>query len=125
MNLLLDTHVFLWMLAAPDRIQGTVARHIQNPHHTVYISAITAVEIEIKRSLGKLKAPSRLSGQLENRGLLELPFRFAHGEALARLPDHHQDPFDRMLIAQALEEELTVVTHDRKFEPYPVPILWT
>jgi PIN domain nuclease of toxin-antitoxin system len=83
------------------------------------------VEIAIKKKLGKLDAPDGLVAEIKSRGLLELPLRYAHGEAMQHLPDHHSDPFDRMLIAQAQCEELTIITHDGKFEKYPVAILWT
>lgn len=125
MNYLLDTHVFLWMLGEPDRLSREAAAAIQNPGRMVFVSAVTGVEISIKRSLGKLQAPSSLLAEIASRDLRELPLRFAHGERLAALPPHHQDPFDRMLIAQAMEEKLTLITHDRKFEPYGVKVLWT
>lgn len=125
MNCLLDTHVFLWMLADPGRLSAPARQAIQNPNHTVFVSAVTSVEIAIKRALGKLEAPAHLGHHITSRGLIELPLHYAHGEALQDLPPHHQDPFDRMLIAQARHERLTLITHDRKFEAYDLPILWT
>lgn len=125
MNCLLDTHVFLWMLADPGRLSPSARHAIQHPDHTVFVSAVTAVEIAVKRALGKLEAPGHLTQEITARGLVELPLQYAHGEALRDLPYHHQDPFDRMLIAQARHEQLTLITHDRKFEPYGLPILWT
>ncbi|MDL5049109.1 type II toxin-antitoxin system VapC family toxin [Oscillatoria amoena NRMC-F 0135] len=125
MNLLLDTHVFLWMLSSPERLNSRVAARLRDPRNSVFVSAISSVEIAIKRGLGKLQAPDNLSLQIEKRGLLELPFQYRHGETLSSLPPHHADPFDRMLIAQAVVEELTLVTHDRKMEPYPIHCLWT
>ena len=91
----------------------------------VYVSAVTAVEIAIKKKLGKLDAPDGLGAEIRSRGLLELPLRYTHGEAMQNLPDHHSDPFDRMLIAQAQCEGFTIITHDGKFENYPVAVLWT
>ena len=125
MNCLLDTHVFLWMLASPDRLASAAAAAIQSPNNTIFVSAVTSVEIAIKRSLGKLKAPPGLSAEIARRGMTELPFTYAHGEAMESLPWHHQDPFDRMLVAQARHEELTLITHDRKIESYDVNVLWT
>ena len=125
MNLLLDTHVFLWMLADPDRLVAGVRRTITDPNHSVFLSAVSGVEISIKRALGKLEAPAGLAEEAEHRGLTHLPLTFRHAETLDSLPPHHADPFDRMLIAQAIAEGLTLVTHDRKFKPYPVKILWT
>lgn len=125
MNYLLDTHVFLWMLSDPNRLKSIVISTIENPHHVVYVSAISAVEIAIKRTLGKLSAPDHLASEIPRRGLLELPLKYAHGERMQKLAPHHQDPFDRMLIAQALHEKLILITHDRKLEPYGAKILWT
>jgi PIN domain nuclease of toxin-antitoxin system len=125
MNYLIDTHVFLWMLAEPSRLSPAARKVIVNPRHVVHVSAVTAVEIAIKVSLGKLEAPDRLMGEIQTRGLRELPLRYQHGETLRALPPHHSDPFDRMLIAQAQNEELTIITHDEKFRCYDVNILWT
>jgi PIN domain nuclease of toxin-antitoxin system len=125
MNFLLDTHVFLWMLAEPGRLSSDAAHAIRTPRHSVFVSAVTAVEIAIKKQLGKLEAPDTLGSELASRGLTELPLSFAHGERMAALPLHHGDPFDRMLIAQAQIEQLTLITHDRKIEPYDVQVLWT
>jgi PIN domain nuclease of toxin-antitoxin system len=125
MNYLLDTHVFLWMLADPARLGEKAKRIIQNPNKSVYVSAVTSVEIAIKKKLGKLDAPDGLAAEISSRGLLELPLRYRHGEAMQNLPDHHADPFDRMLIAQAKCEGFTIITHDGKFEKYPVAVLWT
>ena len=125
MNYLLDTHVFLWMLADPARLNEKATRIIQNPNKSVYVSVVTAVEIAIKKKLGKLDAPDGLAAEIRSRGLLELPLRYTHGEAMQNLPDHHSDPFDRMLIAQAQCEGFTIITHDGKFANYPVAVLWT
>ncbi|HEY5793297.1 MAG TPA: type II toxin-antitoxin system VapC family toxin, partial [Chthoniobacterales bacterium] len=117
---------FLWMLGDPGRLSPQAAAAIQNPERSVFVSAVTAVEIAIKRRLGKLEAPEGLDAEIASRGLLELPLKFRHGERLLTLSDHHQDPFDRMLIAQAMEEDLTLITHDRKMEPYGgIKILWS
>jgi len=125
MNCLLDTHVFLWMIGDPERLSPEAREVIRNPEHIVRVSAVSAVEIAIKRSLGKLTAPAGLAREIGRRGLLELPFQYVHGERMQDLPPHHQDPFDRMLVAQALHENLTLITHDRKFAPYRAKILWT
>ena len=125
MNYLLDTHVFLWMLAEPGRLSSAAAAAIRDPRHSVFISSVSAVEIAIKKQLGKLDAPEHLGDEIVPRGLIELPFTFLHGEQMATLPPHHADPFDRMLIAQARVESLTLITHDRKFDGYAVKILWT
>ncbi len=125
MNYLLDTHVFLWALADPGRLDAKAAGAIRNTHHAVFVSAVTAVEIAIKSALGKLDAPPDLEEEVCLRGFSHLPLHYRHGAALRTLPMHHQDPFDRMLIAQAMREGLTIITHDRKFAEYPVAVLWT
>lgn len=125
MNLLLDTHVFLWMLAAPERLSDKARKVLVDPRHTVFLSAVSGVEIAIKRALGKLTAPAGLAEEATHRGLTDLPLTFRHAEVLESLPPHHADPFDRILLAQALAEGLTLVTHDRKFEAYAAKILWT
>jgi PIN domain nuclease of toxin-antitoxin system len=124
MNYLLDTHTFLWSLAAPEKLGHEARRILENPETMVFVSAVSAVEIAIKRSLGKLTAQDNLGEQISARGFQELPLRFSHGEALSSLPRHHDDPFDRMLIAQALVERLQILSCDEKLRAYPVRIIW-
>jgi PIN domain nuclease of toxin-antitoxin system len=118
MNYLLDTHVFLWMLADPERLSHQASKVIRDPRNVIFVSAVSAVEISIKMALGKLEVPDGLFGEIAVRGLQELPLKVRHGEAMAALPLHHQDPFDRMLLAQAIGEKLILITHDRKLELY-------
>lgn len=118
MNYLLDTHVFLWMLSAPEKLSEGAVKVIEDPRHMVFVSAVSAVEIAIKTALGKLDAPSGLEEEIGSRGLQELPLTYRQGERLAGLPGHHQDPFDRMLIAQALTEKLIMITRDEKMRLY-------
>lgn len=125
MNLLLDTHIFLWVLGEPQRLRAEVAAAIINRNNAVFVSAVTSVEIAIKAALGKLQAPEDIEDEIALRGFSHLPLHFKHGAALRRLPPHHQDPFDRMLIVQALSEGLTLITHDQKFKAYPVELIWT
>ena len=125
MNYLLDTHIFLWSIGAPERLSREASDAIQDRRHAVFVSAVTAVEISIKSALGKLEVPSDLEAEFAIRGFSHLPLQYRHGVVMAGLPGHHQDPFDRMLIAQAMEEGLTVITHDKKFESYPISVLWT
>jgi PIN domain nuclease of toxin-antitoxin system len=121
-RLLLDTHALLWWLA--DEGLNTQAREaIADPANLVVVSAASAWEISIKKALGKLAAPDDLEQQLQTGGFAPLPISIAHGIAAGRLPRHHEDPFDRMLIAQALAEGLTIVTHDKRFEDYGVTLL--
>ena len=122
MRLLLDTHALLWWLA--DEGLTTQARDaIADPANLVAVSAASAWEISIKKALGKLTAPDDLERQLQAGGLTPLPITIAHGTAAGRLPRHHEDPFDRMLIAQAFAEGLTIVTRDKRFDDYGVALL--
>lgn len=125
MNYLLDTHVFLWAIGDTTRLDKKVLTEIQTTRNAVFVSAVSSVEIAIKSGLGKLEVPDDLEDEIGLRGFSHLPLKYRHGVALRTLPPHHQDPFDRMLIAQAIEEKLTLITHDRKFKDYPVKILWT
>lgn len=123
MNLLLDTHVVLWVFADPDRLSPKVRAAIIDPRNMVAVSAATVWEIEIKRQLGKLDAPDGFASLCIERGFDELPISFAHAHAAGALPRHHDDPFDRMLIAQAIVDGLDLVTADSAFRHYDVRIL--
>ena len=123
-KLLLDTHVFLWW-RANDRLWQEPARSAIAEADVVFVSAATAWEAAIKASLGRLDLPDSIESGVENSGFEKLLISFSHAEAAAALPSHHGDPFDRMLIAQAVSEDLTLVTHDRRLEAYEVSILWT
>jgi len=121
-RLLLDTHALLWWLA--DEGLTTEARDaIADPANLVAVSAASAWEISIKKALAKLAAPDDLEQQVQTGGFLPLPISIAHGVAAGQLPYHHEDPFDRMLIAQAHIEGLTIVTRDKRFDVYGVALL--
>lgn len=120
MNLLLDTHVVLWALVQPHRLRDDVRVLITDPAHAVHVSAATVWEIEIKRAVGKLSAPDGFAAECADRGFDGLPIDLVHAERAGRLPPHHSDPFDRMLIAQAIEDDLVLVSDDRAFDAYDV-----
>jgi PIN domain nuclease of toxin-antitoxin system len=123
MMLLLDTHTLLWWLT-DDRTMAQPARQaIANPATVVYVSAAAAWEISIKSALGKLSAPDDLEDQMREGGLTELPVTVADALVAGTLPRHHDDPFDRMLIAQAHRRGLTIVTRDPLIARYGVPTL--
>ena len=123
MSFLLDTHILLWFLENDSKLSNQVREVIINPNNLVFVSAISAWEISIKQSLGKLIAPNNLEEALRFSRLEVLAMTLAHGIKVADLPMHHKDPFDRMLIAQALVEGLTIITVDHKFKLYDVPLL--
>ncbi len=123
MRYLLDTHVFLWMLMAPDRLSPSVIEVLENPGNPVFVSAVTSAEIAIKTAMGKLRLETDENKEVTRRGLLHLPLSFEQTLRLKTLPPIHRDPFDRLLIAQALHEELTLVTGDAAILKYPVAAL--
>ena len=126
MRLILDTHVLLWWLADDRRLKGPERRAIADRDALVYVSAVTVWEIAIKRSLGRLDLDVEvLEQELVGGGMIELPMKWRHAKVAAALPHHHEDPFDRMLVAQAQAEGLTLVSYDRAFKDYDVALLPT
>jgi PIN domain nuclease of toxin-antitoxin system len=121
-RLLLDTHALLcWLAGEGLAVQARDA--IADPENLVVVSAVSAWEISIKQALGKLAAPDDLEHQVRSGGFVPLPITIAHGIAAGQLARHHDDPFDRMLIAQALAEGLTIVTRHKRFDDYKVSLL--
>ena len=123
MKLLLDTHALLCWLDDPGLLSQTARDVIAEPANEVFVSAAVTWEIAIKRSLGKLAAPADLQSVLSACGFRELPIAVAHSLATGSLPDHHRDPFDRMLIAQAIVEKATIVSRDANIMRYGVPLI--
>jgi PIN domain nuclease of toxin-antitoxin system len=123
-RLLLDTHIFLWRQANDRRLKFPARTAIASAD-IVFVSAASAWEAAIKIALGRLSIPNTIESGVKESGFEQLPILFSHAEAAGALPVHHQDPFDRMLVAQALIEHLTLVSHDRCLAQYDVPILWT
>lgn len=123
MRLLLDTNVFLWW-RADDRRLSEAARAAIAGAEAVFVSAATAWEAAIKAALGRLAYPDTIEAGVEASGFEKLGITLAHAERAGALPRHHADPFDRMLVAQALAESLTLVTTDRTLRRYGVSILW-
>ena len=123
MRLLLDSNAFIWAYAAPTELSVTARRALNDPSNDRFLSVASLWEITIKISNGKLTLVGGLAHAIEEIVVTTLPISLAHIERLRTLPFHHRDPFDRMLIAQAMEEGLTIVTRDRHFPPYGVPLL--
>jgi PIN domain nuclease of toxin-antitoxin system len=123
MALLLDSHALLWALASPEKLTVAAAREIENPARVVYFSPVSVWEIELKRSRGKLVLREGWVDAIARAGFLELAVTSAYAVVAGRLPWHHQDPFDRMLIAQALEHGLRLVSRDRFAKAYGVHLL--
>ena len=121
--MLLDTHVLLWWLFDDPNLSPGVANLIGHGGESITVSAVSGFEIATKQALGKLDAPDDLEEQVEQSGFTQLPLTLAHGVAAGKLPPHHKDPFDRLLIAQAQLEGLTLVTADHFIQMYDVPTL--
>jgi PIN domain nuclease of toxin-antitoxin system len=120
-KLLLDTNVLIrWHTG---QLRPAAVRTVRRAE-LVAVSAITAWEIAIKRAVGKLKLRDSVEDLVAQNGFLALTVTVRHGDLLRDLPLHHADPFDRLLIVQALDEGLTILTSDRAFEPYRVPVVW-
>ena len=123
MQLLLDTHVLLWSLAGDDRLGDRAVDLIEDGRNVVYVSAASIWEISIKRSLGKLRVPGDVPTEVDAASFVRLPISFEHAVEVAALPDLHADPFDRMLIAQARTDRLTLMTDDAVMQRYDVQLI--
>ena len=119
-RLLLDTHVLLKALADDPGLAPATRSAITDSANEVFVSAVSVWEIAIKRSLGKLRAPDGMASLIEESGFLELVVTSFHAEQAGGLPMHHRDPFDRMLVAQAQAEGLSIVTVDSRISLYGV-----
>lgn len=122
MKLLLDTNVLIWALANPARLSTVATDTLEDSDNEVLVSMVSPWEIAIKSALGNLPPLTDLEAQLEDKRFELLPISLHHTEAVTSLPHHHGDPFDRMLIAQAQVEGLTLVTSDREIRRYPISI---
>jgi PIN domain nuclease of toxin-antitoxin system len=122
-NLLLDTHVVLWWFDNPNTLSEKARDTIAQGGNMVFISAAVAWEIAIKKALGKLRAPDNLEAVMSEENFQPLPITIPHALAVAALPPIHQDPFDRMQIAQAKVENLTLISRDSLIGQYDVPLI--
>lgn len=127
MNLLLDTHALVWWLTAPEQLNDASRDAIGDPGNAIHISVASVWELAIKVGLGKLPVPPDLASwvpeHLGRERLVTLPITIDHALAVEQLPPHHRDPFDRLLIAQAVAEDLAIVTRDRVFSLYEARLL--
>jgi PIN domain nuclease of toxin-antitoxin system len=127
MRLLLDTHIFLWFISGDKQLKQAVKDIIRNPDNEVYVSVVSIWEAIVKNQIGKLALPNPaetyLPEQRQRHRISSLVLDEASTSQLARLPSMHRDPFDRMLICQAIEHNLTILTVDNVFHSYPVTLL--
>ena len=128
MRTLLDTHAFLWWIADSGRLSDTARRAIENDADTIFVSAASAWEITTKHRIGKLAQAGAVAldvtGTIAGQGFEELAITVDDAARAGRLPGPHRDPFDRMLIAQAMARNLAIVSVDRMFDGYGVHRLW-
>jgi PIN domain nuclease of toxin-antitoxin system len=126
-SFLLDTHVWLWLQTTPERLPDHVRELLADPANTLLLSAASSWEIAIKYRLGKLPLPQPPAEYVPDRmrlsGVTSLPIEHMHALRVADLPDHHDDPFDRLIVAQAQELRIPVVTADRQLSAYPVDVV--
>ena len=127
MKILLDTHIFIWWDRDPSLLSATAKAFCDDPENTLVLSIASVWEMQIKSQIGKmeLRLPLRelIQSQQEINGIELLPVSLEHVLALQYLPIHHKDPFDRLLIAQARSENLTMITADRRIAAYDVPVI--
>jgi PIN domain nuclease of toxin-antitoxin system len=128
MNLLLDTHAFLWWLAGDEALSSAANAAIADESNMIYVSAASVWEIATKHRLGKLPnvdaIATDLAGAIAAQGFADLPITVRHGQLAGALPGPHRDPFDRMLIAQAMVDNLVLVSNEQPFDSYGVARLW-
>lgn len=125
MNYLLDTHALIWFVEGDTKLPQRIRALVADPANTIWVSHVSIWEIAIKTSLSKIQLSLSLAGLeqfLTTHNFSTLLTRFPHFEELLRLPFHHDDPFDRLLIAQAIAEDFTAVTHDARFKAYPLKL---
>ena len=128
MKYLLDTVVWLWSIDPVEKLNKISREILADGREEIYFSAATAWELSIKARLGKLTLPASpaecIPAFLAKQGLRPLPVTHIHAVKVFELPSHHRDPFDRLIIAQAILEDMTILTADRAFGKYPVDVLW-
>jgi PIN domain nuclease of toxin-antitoxin system len=128
LNLLLDTHAFLWWIAGDAAMSSLARTAVGDDANVVFVSAVSAWEIATKFRIGKLpnfaSIAADLAAVLDQQGFVPLPISFAHGQAAGALPGPLKDPFDRMLIAQAMLDGMGLVSNERNFAAYGVRLVW-
>jgi PIN domain nuclease of toxin-antitoxin system len=128
MNLLLDSHAFIWWRDEPNKLSPTAFTEISDPNNNVFLSVAAVWELQIKTALNKLTIKGALENAVkdeqQNNGFQILPVNLSHALYLENLSLHHKDPFDRLLIAQAIVENMTLVSADANFANYQVNLLW-
>ena len=122
MKILLDTHILLWWLDDAVKLSSKSRSLISDTNHIAFVSAATIWEISIKCAIGKLSVPGDMKQALQANGFEVISITFEHAERAGKLPRHHDDPFDRMLIAQSEIENFTLLSHDKRFKQYAITL---
>lgn len=121
---MLDTHAALWLLADDKRLSATARRLLADDDIPCFLSVASVWEVAIKRRLGKLEIPADFHVQMASRGIPSLPIYDHHAAIVAELPLHHRDPFDRLIVAQAMHEDMSVLSADPDLSAYEVSVIW-
>jgi PIN domain nuclease of toxin-antitoxin system len=128
MNLLLDTHAFLWLVTGDDRLSETARKTFLNQENSLFFSAASYWEICIKMSIGKISLKTgwfkTIQNEMEINAIQWLPIEMTHCVKVAKLPFHHRDPFDRMLVAQAITEKMKLLSRDSRLSAYSITRIW-
>ena len=118
MNIIIDTHIFLWLLNGPSKIDKNYLQYLENTDNNIYLSSMSMVELIIKSSIGKLKVDFDIEQAANTMGLQVMPFDSKDALQLSKLTLHHKDPFDRMIIAQTISKNYSLISDDSKFKQY-------
>lgn len=124
MKLLLDSHAAVWFAEDDPRLSAAAGSAIEDADNLILLSAVVCWEVAIKRGLGKWNVAANFDTLLLEGGAVPLPVSLQHARGVENLPQHHGDPFDRLLISQARIERATIVSRDPRFTRYDVPVLW-
>jgi PIN domain nuclease of toxin-antitoxin system len=122
-RLLADTQIVFWTITSRSKLSASVISLLLSGEHEVFVSSVSIAELRIKQAIRKLELPGRFRELVDETGFRALPFDAAHAHWLSELPLHHRDPFDRMIIAQAIEEGMAIISSDAKFVDYPVTLI--
>ena len=122
-NFLLDTHIFVWVMEGSKLLPESIKNKIADPHNKIFVSAVSIWEIVIKRNLKKIKIDFDIETSIGKAGIEVLAIEASHALEIEKLPPHHKDPFDRMLVAQAIVEKLMIITQYEKIKKYDVSVL--
>jgi len=122
-NFLLDTHIFVWAMEGSKLLPESIKNKIADPNNKIFVSVASIWEIVIKRHLKKIKIAFDIETSIEKAGIEVLAIEASHALETEKLPPHHKDPFDRMLVAQAIVEKLMIITEDGKIKKYDVSVL--